>query len=286
MSIIQPRIYLASQSPRRRELLKQIGVSFEVLLLRSDPRRVFDVDETPFSDEHPEVYVQRICEDKVQAGWSALLSRNRPPFPVTVGLADQPTIVNNVETFAWAAAILARGAGWFSSIGRVKSSGPKLLSISGDVTRPGVYEFPFGVSIRDLLAAAGGEDARAVIVGGASGTCVPAAQFSRAICRRRHIDDHVANARVGLQELCVDVDALAREYFVDARKHARYVLVDVQQTPAVGMAGQGDFGEVHGRQRAAVVAVAQQLGGDFAADVVLCFERAAADVRGQDHFFV
>ncbi len=82
MSIVQPRIYLASQSPRRRELLKQIGVSFEMLLLRSDPRRRMDVDESPLPNEDPEVYVQRICGDKVRAGWGALTFRNLPPYPV------------------------------------------------------------------------------------------------------------------------------------------------------------------------------------------------------------
>jgi len=80
--IIQPRIYLASQSPRRRELLKQIGINFEMLLLRSDPRRNIDVDETPHGDEAPEVYVQRVCEEKAQAGSAALQFRNLPPFPV------------------------------------------------------------------------------------------------------------------------------------------------------------------------------------------------------------
>src|SRR5665648_603750 len=98
--------------------------------------------------------------------------RNRPPFPVITGLRGAPTTVNNVETFAWAAAILAKGAEWFAAIGTDRSTGPKLLSISGDVTRPGVYEFPLGVSIAEVLAAAGSEDARAVIVGGAAGTCV------------------------------------------------------------------------------------------------------------------
>ena len=82
MSIIQPRIYLASQSPRRRELLKQIGINFELLLLRSDQRRVVDVDETPLPDEQPETYVQRICEEKARAGWDARQFRNLPPFPV------------------------------------------------------------------------------------------------------------------------------------------------------------------------------------------------------------
>jgi septum formation protein len=82
MSIIQSRIYLASQSPRRRELLKQIGISFEMLLLRSDPRRRIDVDETPLPDEQPEVYVQRICEHKVRTGWDALTFRNLRPYPI------------------------------------------------------------------------------------------------------------------------------------------------------------------------------------------------------------
>ncbi|MDV3221115.1 NADH-quinone oxidoreductase subunit F [Intrasporangium sp.] len=107
--------------------------------------------------------------------------RNRPPFPVTSGLHGAPTVVNNVETFAWVTAILARGADWFASIGTAASTGPKLLSVSGDVARPGVYEFPLGTTIRDVLLAAGGEEAQAAIVGGASGTCVPASAFSRHI---------------------------------------------------------------------------------------------------------
>ncbi|MDR0483300.1 MAG: SLBB domain-containing protein [Cellulomonadaceae bacterium] len=108
-------------------------------------------------------------------------SRNRPPFPVEKGLHGAPTTVNNVETFAWTSAIFARGADWFSSIGTDRSTGPKLLSISGDVERPGVYEFPLGISIREMLEAAGGTRAKAVIVGGAAGTCVPAKDFDRAI---------------------------------------------------------------------------------------------------------
>ncbi len=82
MSIIQPRIYLASQSPRRRELLKQIGINFEMLLLRQDPRRVVDIDETPRPDERPEDYVLRICKEKALAGWGSLRFRGLPPFPV------------------------------------------------------------------------------------------------------------------------------------------------------------------------------------------------------------
>jgi len=82
MRIIQPRIYLASQSPRRRELLKQIGINFEMLLLRSDPRRNIDVDETPHGDEHPEAYVRRVSRAKAEAGFDVLRLRNLPSFPV------------------------------------------------------------------------------------------------------------------------------------------------------------------------------------------------------------
>jgi septum formation protein len=82
MKIIKPRIYLASQSPRRRELLKQIGVNFEMLLLRSDPRRNLDVDETPAPEEHPEDYVQRVSRAKAETGFAVLRLRNLPSFPV------------------------------------------------------------------------------------------------------------------------------------------------------------------------------------------------------------
>ena len=82
MRIIQPRIYLSSQSPRRRELLKQIGINFEMLLLRQDPRRKLDICESPLPDEQPEVYVQRLSKEKALAGWGSLRFRGLPPFPV------------------------------------------------------------------------------------------------------------------------------------------------------------------------------------------------------------
>jgi septum formation protein len=82
MSMNQTRIYLASQSPRRRELLKQIGVNFGVLLLRSDPRRAIDVDETPHANESPESYVRRVCQAKAETGYTMLKLRNLPLYPV------------------------------------------------------------------------------------------------------------------------------------------------------------------------------------------------------------
>jgi len=72
------RIYLASRSPRRRELLKQIGVNFELLLLREDPGRGPDVDETPQVAEGPEQFVRRVALSKVDAGWRRINERRLP----------------------------------------------------------------------------------------------------------------------------------------------------------------------------------------------------------------
>ncbi len=75
-------IYLASRSSRRRELLKQIGVSFEVLLLREGPQRASDLDETPVAGELPSSYVVRIAQAKAEAGWARLGQRRLMRFPV------------------------------------------------------------------------------------------------------------------------------------------------------------------------------------------------------------
>lgn len=93
-NIKQPKIYLSSQSPRRRELLKQIGVNYEMLLLRNDPRREVSVDETPEEKENPIDYVQRICRLKAQAGWDAQSFRNLPLFPVLA--ADTTVTIDNM----------------------------------------------------------------------------------------------------------------------------------------------------------------------------------------------
>jgi len=107
--------------------------------------------------------------------------RNRPPFPVTVGYLGCPTSVNNVETFITALHIVEKGAKWFKTFGTDKSTGTKLFSVSGDCEKPGVYELPMGITIKKLLETVGGPDAKAVQVGGASGTCVPRKDFDRAI---------------------------------------------------------------------------------------------------------
>ena len=109
--------------------------------------------------------------------------KNRPPYPAESGYLGYPTTVGNVETFCCAARILDRGAAWFRSWGTKTSAGTKLLSVSGDCERPGVYELPFGISVRELLDLAVAPDAAAVQVGGASGQMINRSQFDRRICQ-------------------------------------------------------------------------------------------------------
>ena len=107
--------------------------------------------------------------------------RVRPPFPVTQGYLGQPTSVNNVETLCKAAMIAQKGGAWFAAIGTKQSSGTKLLSISGDVERPGIYEYPFGVTVDQVLNDCAAGNAQAVQISGASGICLATHEFSRRI---------------------------------------------------------------------------------------------------------
>lgn len=93
MSVLDKKIYLASRSPRRRELLAQIGVGFEVLLLREDAARSADVDETPLPSEYPHDYVLRISRSKAEAGWQRVLQRRLPYHPVLV--ADTAVVLGD-----------------------------------------------------------------------------------------------------------------------------------------------------------------------------------------------
>jgi len=108
--------------------------------------------------------------------------RDRPPFPAQQGYLGAPTIINNVETFCCVARILEKGAPWFAQIGSQASSGTKLFSVSGDCTRHGIYELPYGITLKELLAEVGGEDAQAVQVGGPSGQCIGPDGFNRIVC--------------------------------------------------------------------------------------------------------
>lgn len=107
--------------------------------------------------------------------------RIRPPFPVEAGYLGYPTVVNNVETFAAVSWIAQHGAQAWLAYGTESSRGTKIHSVSGDCERPGIYEFSYGVRIRDILEACGAQDAIAVQVGGPSGTCVARHEFDRCI---------------------------------------------------------------------------------------------------------
>ena len=105
-------------------------------------------------------------------------TRVKPPFPTDVGLFGKPTLINNVETFSNLPWILSMGGETFASIGTESSTGTKLVSVSGNVKHPGVYEVPFGVPIRDVIDTLGGGTQNAQKIGmvqlsGASGPIIP-----------------------------------------------------------------------------------------------------------------
>ena len=107
------------------------------------------------------------------------IPRNRPPYPVSQGYLNKPTVVNNVETFAATANIALRGGAWFADKGTEKSQGTKVLSISGDCLRPGIYEYPFGVTVRKILEDCGAHDVLGVQIGGPSGTFISNQELDR-----------------------------------------------------------------------------------------------------------
>jgi NADH-quinone oxidoreductase subunit F len=99
--------------------------------------------------------------------------RVKPPFPTTHGLFGKPTVINNVETLCNVPLIIAQGSSEYRKIGTEKSPGPKLFCVSGDISKPGLYEVPFGVTLRELLELAGGiaheKQLQSVLFGGAAG---------------------------------------------------------------------------------------------------------------------
>lgn len=107
--------------------------------------------------------------------------RIRPPYPVTHGLLGQPTAVNNVETLALAALITMNGADFLDGVGTPSSVGTTLLSVSGDVAEPGIYEYPYGVSISEVLEQAGAQNPQAVQIAVGAGKCLVDTEFGRRI---------------------------------------------------------------------------------------------------------
>ncbi|SKA57813.1 NAD(P)H-dependent oxidoreductase subunit E [Enterovibrio nigricans] len=102
--------------------------------------------------------------------------RVKPPFPVHQGFKGCPTAVNNVETLANVTRILEQGARWYEAMETTESAGTRLISVSGDVDRPGIYEIEWGISLTDVLELVGAQNPRVAQISGLSGECVSAAR--------------------------------------------------------------------------------------------------------------
>jgi len=136
--------------------------------------------------------------------------RDRPPYPVQRGYLNQPTVVNNVETLCCAARIVEKGAEWFSRMGTRDSTGTKVLSVSGDCERPGVYELEFGIVIDRLLELVGAKDVQAVQVGGPSGQCLAVKDLGKRIC----FEDASTGGAVMVFNASRDILSVVRDFTV------------------------------------------------------------------------
>jgi NADH-quinone oxidoreductase subunit F len=120
--------------------------------------------------------------------------RNKPPFPVEVGLFGKPTAVNNVETLFNVLEVLRLGGAAYAATGTEGSAGTRLFCVSGCVERPGLYELPFGATLRELLELAGSAPPKAVLLGGAAGAFVGPDQLDLPLT---HEDTRAAGATLG-----------------------------------------------------------------------------------------
>ncbi len=163
-----------------------IGASKGYIYLRGEYPYILPVLENALTEARKAGYLGRAFDIEIRLGAGAYICgeetalfesiegkrgfpRVKPPFPTTQGLFGKPTAINNVETLCNVPLILEKGAADYRKIGTEKSPGPKLFCVSGDVAKPGLYEVPFGVTIRELLEMAGCEAFQAVLFGGAAG---------------------------------------------------------------------------------------------------------------------
>jgi [NiFe] hydrogenase diaphorase moiety large subunit len=140
--------------------------------------------------------------------------KNRPPFPAQKGYLERPTCVNNVETLCCVVSILDKGAGWFAETGSKGSAGTKLLSVSGDCQSPGIYELPFGITVKDLLKEVGASQAKAVQIGGPSGQMICKDDFGKTIC----FDDLATGGAVmvfGPERNVLEIADYFMEFFIE-----------------------------------------------------------------------
>jgi [NiFe] hydrogenase diaphorase moiety large subunit len=135
--------------------------------------------------------------------------RLKPPFPVQEGYLGKPTCVNNVETFAAATRVMEEGAEWFSRMGTPNSAGTRLLSVAGDCGRPGVYEVEWGITLDEVLAKVGAQDACAVQISGPSGECLSVEADGR---RRIAYEDIPCNGAVTIFNTTRDLLDCVKDY--------------------------------------------------------------------------
>jgi NADH-quinone oxidoreductase subunit F len=165
-----------------------IGASKGYIYLRGEYPYILPVLETALTEACAAGYLNEDFDIEIRLGAGAYICgeetalfesiegkrgfpRVKPPFPTTNGLFDKPTVINNVETLFNVPLIIEKGAADYRKIGTEKSPGSKLFCVSGDVAKPGVYEIPFGVTLRELLEMAGDVtgNLQSVLFGGAAG---------------------------------------------------------------------------------------------------------------------
>lgn len=163
-----------------------IGATKGYIYLRGEYPYILPVLENALSEARDAGYLSEVFDIEIRLGAGAYICgeetalfesiegkrgfpRVKPPFPTTNGLFGMPTVINNVETLCNVPLIIKKGADEYRKIGTEKSPGPKLFCVSGDVEKPGLYEVPFGVTLRELLTMAGCDTFQAVLFGGAAG---------------------------------------------------------------------------------------------------------------------
>ena len=167
-----------------------IGASKGYIYIRAEYPYIFPVLENALSEAREAGYLGEGFDIEIRVGAGAYICgeetalfesiegkrgfpRIKPPFPTTHGVFGKPTVINNVESLCNVPLIISKGAAEYRSIGTEKSPGPKLFCVSGDVEQTGVYEVPFGVTLRELLEMSGGvkggKGLKSVLFGGAAG---------------------------------------------------------------------------------------------------------------------
>ena len=175
-----------------------IGASRGYIYLRGEYPYILPVLETALSEARHAGYLNEDFDIEIRLGAGAYICgeetalfesiegkrgfpRVKPPFPITYGLFGKPTVINNVETLFNVPLIISKSAVEYRKIGTARSPGSKLFCVSGDVGKPGVYEVPFGVTLREMLEMAGGvadrKELQAVLFGGAAGAFATSAHL-------------------------------------------------------------------------------------------------------------